>query len=120
MHPLNSAFRFTLEIVALCAIGYWGWHQGEDRSRYALMFALPVCAVVAWGVFNVPGDPSRGGGAPVEVPGLVRVIVELVVLGSAALALYAVGLKALAIAYSGAVLLHYFLSLDRLLWLIRR
>jgi hypothetical protein len=120
MNPLNSAFRFVLEILALCAIGYWGWRQGTDRTRYILMLALPAIAAVAWGVFNVPGDPSRGGGAPVRVPGLVRVGVELAVFGSAAFALYGVGQKTPAIVFLGAVLLHYSLSLERLSWLVRQ
>jgi hypothetical protein len=52
------------------------------------MILIPLLAATAWGVFNVKGDPSRSGKAPVPVPGIVRLLLELAFFGSATLALF--------------------------------
>ena len=40
-NPLNLALRFILEILALVAIGYWGWTTNTGALRYLLTFGAP-------------------------------------------------------------------------------
>ena len=117
-HPLNLAVRFLLEIAALVALGYWGFDLHSGVWRFILGIGLPVLAAAAWGTFAVPGDPSRSGKAPVPIPGILRLLLELALFGSAAWALYAVGKQALALILACITLVHYALSYDRVAWLI--
>jgi hypothetical protein len=118
-NPLNLAFRFVLEIAALLALGYWGWTSGEGILRYVLALGVPIAAAALWGTFRVPGDSSSSGGVPVAVSGKVRLLVELAVFGSATLALRWAGLETLSVAFAAATILHYAISYDRVLWLLR-
>ena len=82
-NPLNLAVRFLLEILALVAFGAWAKAQFLGTPGFILMILIPLLAATIWGVFNVKGDPSRSGKAPVSVPGLVRLLIELVFFGCA-------------------------------------
>jgi hypothetical protein len=119
-HPINLAIRFLLEIAALVAIGYWGWSQHSGLLRVVLAVGGPLIAAILWGVFAVPGDPSRSGKAPVPVPGIARLVLELAIFAFAAWALYDAGHSMLALILAIIVLLHYALSYDRMAWLLRQ
>ena len=112
-HPINLAVRFILEIAALIIFGYWGWMTGEGWVSYLLAAGAPILAALAWGTFAVPGDPSRSGKAPVPVPGLVRLVLELLIFGLACWALYTVGQITRAWILGILVILHYAVSFDR-------
>jgi hypothetical protein len=120
LHPLNLAIRFLLEITMLVAIGYWGFHQHDGIWRFVLGIGLPLIAAAAWAILAVPGDRSRSGDAPVPVPGLVRLILELALFGLAAWALYAAGSPVLALTLAGVTAIHYAVSYDRIAWLLGR
>ncbi len=119
-HPLNLAIRFLLEISALISFGLWGWKFSESGWRYLLVFLVPLMFAIAWGVFNVPGDPSRSGNAPIVVSGVVRLLLELVFFTLASLALFQLGYQNLWWILGVAVFLHYAISYDRLIWLFAR
>ena len=119
-HPLNLAVRFLLELSALFILGLWGWRQGEGAWRIVIAVGMPLVAAALWGTFAVPGDPSRSGSAPVPVPGLLRLALELGFFGSATLALYDLGVIVAATVFGTAVVVHYLLSYDRVLWLLSR
>jgi hypothetical protein len=119
-HPVNLALRFLLELGALAATGYWGWRAGGGAWRFLLALGVPLLLAVAWGAFAVPGDPSRSGNAPVPVPGIARLIMELAIFGFAAWALYAAGQPVLGLILAISVVAHYALSYDRVAWLLRR
>jgi hypothetical protein len=119
-NPINLAVRFLLELSALLAIGFWGWRQGEGLFRFVLAIGLPLIAAVLWGTFAVPDDRSRSGKAPVPVPGVVRLVLELAFFAFATWALYNAGATQLSWLLGGVTLVHYVLSYDRLWWLIRR
>ena len=114
-HPLNLAVRFLLELAALLALGVWGWRQGEGWLRFVLAVAIPLVAAVLWGVFRVPNDP---GPAPVAVPGIIRLALELAFFGFATWALYDIGATNLSWALGIVVAVHYAISYDRIRWLI--
>ena len=118
-HPINLAFRFILEMVALFSMGYWGWTQHEGFSRFLWMIGLPLVAAILWGTFAVPNDPSRSGKAPIPVPGLLRLLLELGVFILGFWCLFAAGFLTLGSVFGVAVLLHYLFSYDRIIWMIK-
>ena len=81
----NLALRFALELGALAGIGAGAWALTSGGWRWVAVVIAPLAAATSWGTFNVLDDPSRSGEAPVEVPGWVRLGVELLVFGVAAL-----------------------------------
>ncbi len=118
-HPINLALRFLLELAALIAVAYWGWHQTEGIMQFVSVIGLPLLWMMLWGIFNVPDDPSRSGKAPVKVPGWVRLLLEIVLFGSAVWALYDLSLMWISLMVGGLLILHYVLSYDRMGWLLR-
>ena len=118
--PWNLAVRFLLELGALLVLGRWGWRQRDDAWRIAIAVAIPSIAAAFWGTFAVPDDPSRSGSAPVPVPGLLRLALELGFFASATLALYDLGYALLTAVFGTAIVIHYLLSYDRVLWLLSR
>ena len=91
MTPTNLTLRFLLEVAALVGLGLWGWSLSVGVVALTLATTFPLSAAIAWGTFNVPGDPSRSGNAPVPVPGAVRLVLELAVLATGAAAYRAIG-----------------------------
>lgn len=116
-HPLNLALRFALELAALTALGYWAWTMNGGLWRWVLVVALPLLAAGIWGSFRVPGDP---GNAPIPVPGIVRLAIEALFFGASVLALANAGRETLAMILAAIVLIHYAISFDRIVWLVRR
>jgi hypothetical protein len=52
MKIANLGLRFLLELCALAALGYWGYHvvQGE-LARLVLCIAAPTLFAILWGLF---------------------------------------------------------------------
>ena len=119
-NPINLGFRFLFELISLAVFGYWGWTQVDGPLRFLLAILLPLLAAVLWGTFAVLDDPSRSGKAPVPVPGWVRLILELVFFGLAVFMLFSRGFGTLTWIFGGAILLHYLLSYDRIIWLLQQ
>ncbi len=119
-HPLNLTLRFLLEVVALVGIGYWGWTQGEGFVRILLAFGLPGIASALWVTFAVPNDPSRSGYAPVPVPGIVRLLLEVSIFGLGTYLWYAADQPTIALLMLIALIIHHIASYDRLAWLLQQ
>ena len=117
-HPINLTIRFLLELSALLAMGLWGWRQSEGWFRFVLAVAIPIIVAVVWGTFAVPNDPSRSGAAPIAVPGLLRLVIELAVFVLAIWMLYDMGYIWLSWTMGIMVAIHYITSYDRIQWLI--
>jgi hypothetical protein len=116
-NPLNLALRFFLELAALFAMGYWGWSQHEGVLRVLLVLGVPIFAATIWGVFRVPNDPRD---PPIRVPGMVRLLLEIVFFSAAVGLLFAANQPTTAAIFGGVVLLHYLASYDRILWLLKQ
>lgn len=109
-HPVNLTVRFLLEILMLVILGYWGWHLGSGWLSYVLVVVFPLFAAVLWGVFRIPNDPKS---APVAIPGVARLLLELILFGLAAWALRSMGYLNESIALAVVVIIHYAVSWDR-------
>jgi len=114
----NLAFRFGLEVAAFVGFGAAAWDQTTGAMQWIAVIVIPIGAMAVWGIFNVLNDPSRSGKAPVEVPGWVRLTIELLILGVGALALGAVWSSGLGIAVAVLIALHYAASWSRVRWLL--
>jgi hypothetical protein len=89
----NVALRFLLELCALAALGYWGVKTGASPvAKLGLGIGAPLLTAIVWGMLVAPR-------APMPAPWLLRLIVELVVFGIAAAALYSAGRSTLALAF---------------------
>jgi hypothetical protein len=119
-HPINLGLRFVLELTALVAFAQWGWMAFGGGFQWAAVIAASVAGAAAWGTFNVAGDPSRSGKAPIPVPGVVRLSIELVFFALAAVALGFVGANLVGWVFIAIVAGHYAASWDRVAWLLRR
>lgn len=119
-HPVNLAVRFLLELTALLATGIWGWRQGEEWIRFVLALGIPVILATIWGTFAVPDDPSRSGSAPIVVPGIIRLAIELAIFAFATWALHDLGTTKLSLIFGIIVTIHYIISYDRIVWLVMR
>lgn len=119
-HPINLALRFVLELSALAAMGFWGWHLTAGGFRFVLAAGVPIIAAVLWGVLAVPDDPSRSGSALFAIPGVVRLIFEISFFGFALWALYTTGLTKFAAIMGALLIVHYAISYDRIAWLLMR
>jgi hypothetical protein len=85
MRALNLALRFALEVCALAALAYGGWHvPGPIWFRILLAVALPLVAAIVWGRWVAPK-------ASHPIPDPQRLIPEWVVFGGATVALAATG-----------------------------
>lgn len=115
----NLGLRFLLEMAALAGIVLGGRELIDGTTGQIVGIAVAIGAAAAWGTFNVPGDPSRSGAAPVAVSGLVRLCVEfdVLALGAAGLLLTTPGLGVVFIVLTAA---HYATSTPRLRWLLNR
>jgi hypothetical protein len=87
---VNLALRFLLELCALAALGYWGFQTGKGWvMKIGLGIGIPVLIAVIWGMFGSPG-------ASVKLSAPLHLLLELVIFGLPAIALYAAGKHGLA------------------------
>ena len=121
MPAWQQALRFGLEVASLVALGSWAFHAaGGGLKGWLAGLALPAAAAAAWATFAVPGDRSRSGGAPVPVPGWVRLVLELTLFVGAAAALWALHHPTALAVFVAALLVHHLVSPARHLWLLRQ
>jgi hypothetical protein len=115
----NLLVRFILEMAALLIFAYRGWTIGSGIMRFAWGILFPVAGAILWGTFRVPGDASHSGDAPVPVPGWARLTLELVIFTAATWGLVTLANTKLAAVFGVIVGLHYLVSWDRIVWLLR-
>lgn len=107
--------HFLLELAALAALAYWGWITHDGLERWVWTIGLPVVAAFLWALLRTPGD---GPDPVLAIPGLLRLVLELAILGGAAVALYVGGRDRIALAMAVLVVVDYALSYDRVARLI--
>lgn len=81
----NIILRFLLEICGLIALGYWGFRVGNGYTMKILFgFGIPTFIAVVWGFFGSPN-------AKIQLSTISHILLEIVIFGLPALALYASG-----------------------------
>lgn len=121
MSQANLVLRAVLEVAAIAAYAAGGHALGGGGTAGILLaVVVAVAASLIWGTFNVPGDPSRSGSAPIPVPGLVRLLIELDLLIGAAVVTGFLWSPLAGVVLGAAIVLHYVTSHRRVAWLIQR
>ncbi|MFE9323700.1 YrdB family protein [Nocardia sp. NPDC052278] len=88
----NLTLAFGMELVALGALGLWGWKTATVTPvKLVSAVGVPLLAALAWGVFAAPH-------ATFDNP-LLAVVTKVVVFGSAAVGLWAVSYRAAAVVF---------------------
>jgi hypothetical protein len=78
LKTINLAIRFLLELCALAALAYGGFHTGQrGLLQWLLGLGAPLLAAAVWGLFVAPK-------AAIAVPAPVRLAFELAVFAAAA------------------------------------
>jgi hypothetical protein len=91
---LNLAVRFLLELCMLAAVGYWGFKtQAGWLLKILLGIGLPVLIAVLWGAFLAPK-------ATHPLSGVSFLTLELILLASGSVALFASGKPSLGWVYT--------------------
>ena len=82
-----------------------------------MAIGIPLVLAMTWGIFAVPDDPSRSGTAPIAVPGILRLIIELGIFSIGVWAISDLDYPIVSLVLGIAVLIHYAVSYDRIAWL---
>ena len=91
LHYANELLAFLLELAALGALAWWGFHTGHGIALHLLLgIGAPLLTAVAWGTYAAPRARR-----PLRVPALLAF--KLAVFGLAGAALYATGGHTLAV-----------------------
>jgi len=97
---VNEGLAFGLELSALVALGYWGYHMGNAPwAKTLLAVGCVAVTAVLWGTFAAPR-------AIVKTPIAGVVAVKILVFGAAAAALYDVDAAVLATVFAILVVLN--------------
>ncbi|HEV7332307.1 MAG TPA: YrdB family protein [Flavisolibacter sp.] len=115
-HPINLALRFLLEVAILVVFAWWGWNKFSGLARYSIAIGLPLLAAAVWGIFRVDGDPGK---AIVAISGWLRLLYELLLFASASYMLITFKMEKWAYIFMAISVLHYLISYDRILWLLK-
>lgn len=117
---VQLAIRFGLEIGALVALGSATAARFTGAGAYLAGLGAAAAVAVVWSTFAVVGDPSRSGKAPVPVPGVLRLAIELAVFVGGAAALGASGSWAAFDVYVAALAFHHAMTRQRVRWLLEQ
>lgn len=91
----NEVLAFVVELLALAALAY----TGLEIAGVALALALPVIAVILWGLFAAPRARFR-------IPLAGQVMVKALVFGASVWGLVTTGHQTLAAAFGAVVLVN--------------
>jgi hypothetical protein len=81
----NLAIAFLLELCALAAFGYWGFHaENGPVAKVALGIGAPVLVAIVWGMFVAPK-------ATVKLPAPAQLALKVAIFGLAAAGLVVAG-----------------------------
>jgi hypothetical protein len=96
---LNLGLRFVLELAAVIALGWWGFHAAGGAAAWLLGIGSPVLLILVWALFIAPR-------AVYPRPAAVRLIVGTVLLEIAVGSLAMVGQAIVAIVLAVVVALN--------------
>lgn len=104
---------------ALAVYGGWAWTHTPAPFHIFAGLALPVIVAFLWAVLRSrepedPVDAPTGRISPVP-----RLVLEALIFGLAVWGLADIGAIRAAWLFSGLLLLHYGLSYDRVIWMLK-
>jgi Protein of unknown function (DUF2568) len=83
---VNLGLAFALELVALVALCYWGFHIGSSTAVHIVLgIALPLAAATLWGLFAAAAKPRFA------VPVWFKIFIKTLVYGATTVGLYVTG-----------------------------
>ena len=88
----NDILRFFLEIFAVVSLAIWGFASWPFPWNIVVGIALPAFAILLWALFRSPK-------AVFSVDVFGKAIVEIAVMGAAALAWWDLGVPVVAVAF---------------------
>ncbi len=89
----NVVLRFLLELCILVALGYWGFQTGKGLlPKIGLGIGAPLGAAVVWGLVGAPSSPW-------QLHDPWHLILEVILFGGAAVALFAAGQRVLGLGF---------------------
>ncbi len=104
---VNDVLRFILELFAIFTLGYWGYLAWPfPWPGILFMIGTPLFAIVVWGLFRSPK-------ARIPLDPVGRGIVEIAVMGSAAIAWAMLGQPIIAIVFAVIALVSGIVNLRR-------
>jgi hypothetical protein len=96
----NLALAFLLELCMLAALGYWGFVAGSATfQKLVLGLGTPLVVAIIWGLFAAPRATRR-------LSGVGLFALKALLFCTAAIALWAAGLPALAVIFIAVVALN--------------
>jgi Protein of unknown function (DUF2568) len=97
---VNLTVAFLIEVVALVAFAWWGFHLSEAGWVRALVgVGVPIVTAVAWGLFLAPR-------ATFKLPRVVQLVLKAVVFGAATAAIIASSSLLLGIVFAAIVVVN--------------
>ena len=118
---LLSIIRFPEELIAFGGLFWWGWSIVDGGvSGIALGGLFFVVGAALWGTFAVPNDLARNPDPPIGVPGWLRLVIEIGVLGVAAYGIWVSGARWLSETLLTLSGVYYLLSYERTMWLLKQ
>ncbi len=100
LKSLNLGLRFTLELCLIFALCFGGFHiTNHLLFKWLLVIILPLSAALIWGTFIAPKAAHL-----LDQP--QRMLIELLLFGTAVALLFATGHKTAGFVLAGAVLLN--------------
>ncbi|HEU4849138.1 MAG TPA: YrdB family protein [Terrimesophilobacter sp.] len=103
----NDVLRFLLELFAVFSLGYWGYLAWPfPWPGLLFMIGTPLFAMVVWGLFRSPR-------AKVPLDPVGRALVEIAVMGSAAIAWAMLGHPIVAVVFAVVALVSGIMNLRR-------
>lgn len=118
MRPWNLVLRFLLELFALAGVAVGAYQLAPGILGVVAAVVAPIVGATVWATFNVVEDPSRSGSAPVEVPGGVRLAIELLLFGLGVAGFLSAAMATVGVVFAVALLVHHLASVPRLRWLL--
>lgn len=101
----NDVLRFLLELFAVFTLGYWGYLAWPFPWPGVLfMIGTPLFAIIVWGLFRSPK-------AKVPLDPVGRALVEIAVMGSAAIAWAMLGYPVVAVVFAVVALVSGIINL---------
>lgn len=98
---LNLGLAFLLELLALAALCFWGFHIGSSVAVHIIAgIGMPLAAAILWALFAAAGGPKF------DVPVWFKIFIKSLVYAAATIGLIVTGHPTLAIVFAAAVIVN--------------